>query len=268
MAHSSASQLMRMVLSYLALLLVTLCAIYPVSSMLITGSQPELHSATSFLPWLGQSSLVVLGVAITGVALSSSIGYALSRRRFLRRNSTITGALLAQLLPTALFLLPIFCVLFWLGLIDSYLALVIIYLVTVFPFCLWQMKSHYDMIPLALEEAAEIEGASPWQTFSRIVLPLALRALAITALFSFLLALNEYVIAADAVRDSRIFSGPPRMIGPSIGLHPATGLFVSIPAVLLFLVLSLLLLRPAFQTCARRGSNAQPTASEAVTLSS
>ncbi|CAN5585910.1 N/A [soil metagenome] len=253
MPRCSGSQLMRMVLSYLALLLFTLCAIYPISSLVAASPRPAPRSEALFLPWLGQSSLVALAVAITGVAISSAVGYTLSRSRFLRRRSTLTGALFTQLGPAVLFLLPILALLFWLGLIDSYLALSLIFFVTTLPFCAWQMKSYYDTIPLALEEAAEIEGASPGRIFSRIVLPLAVPALAMTALFSWLIAWNEYVIAAIAVRNADFFSGPPRvsMMGPSLEWYPAAGLLVSIPALLLFLLLSRVLVARSLGAASR-----------------
>lgn len=247
MSRSSVSQLMRMVLSYLALLLLALCVIYPISSLLAVRLRPAAPSPASFLPWLGHTSLVALAVAITGSALASAVGYALSRFRFLRRHASGTGAVFAQLGPAMLFLLPIVALLFWLELIDSYLALFVVYLVTALPFCAWQMKSYYDTVPLALEEAAQLEGATPWQSFSRIVLPLATRALAITALFSLLIAWNEYVIAAIAVRGRDLFSGPPRILmnEAALGFYPAAGLLVAIPALLLFLLLSRLLVARA-----------------------
>jgi arabinogalactan oligomer/maltooligosaccharide transport system permease protein len=76
------------------------------------------------------------------------------------------------------------------------------------PFCIWQLKGYYDTIPLALEESAGIDGCTRWQSFYLVVLPLAAPALVITALFSFMTAWNEYVVAALMLQDVEKFTLP------------------------------------------------------------
>ena len=194
---------------------------------------------TSSLRCLGESSFVALTVAITGLGLASAVGYTLSRSRFLHRSSTFGRALLAQLLPVVI-LLTVLCLgLVWLGLIASYLGLFIIYLVTTLPFCVWQMKRNYDAIPISFEEAAEIDGASMWQTFSRILLPLNMPALAITGLFSLFMAWNESVIGAILLGNSGISALP---VSPNKFLSPAScfasASLVATLGVLIFLLFS------------------------------
>ena len=172
MIRASASQLTRTVFTYLTLLLITLCGIYLLGALEVPMHSAAVQFDTSCLRCLGESSFVALTVAITGLGLASAAGYTLSRSRFLHRSSTFGGALLAQLLPAVILLTALCLGLVWLGLIASYLGLFIIYLVTTLPFCIWQMKRNYDAIPISFEEAAEIDGASVWQSFSRILLPL------------------------------------------------------------------------------------------------
>src|ERR1700759_346903 len=105
--RSPASQLMRSVFTYLALLLVTLCAIYPLSAFVTSTPRPHDGLNTFFPRWLGDTCLLALAVAASGLALASSIGYALSRARFLRRNSRLGGALLTQFLPWLLLIAPL-----------------------------------------------------------------------------------------------------------------------------------------------------------------
>ena len=239
--RSSASQLVRTTFIYLAFLLITICVIYPLGASPL-ANPPPASVAHSFLRWLGGSSLIALAVAITGVALASTIGYCLSRAQFLRRSSRLGGALLAQLLPAAIHLGVICIGLFWLGFVGSWLALLVIYLVTALPFCFWQMKRNYDSIPISLEEAAEVEGASAGKSFFSIVLPLAAPALAITFLFSLLAAWNEYLIGGIFLGERGTFAAPGRLdFAPQVMTLPAVSLLVSLPAVLLFLVLSRLL---------------------------
>jgi len=157
--------------------------------------------------------------------------------------SGLAGALLAQLLPVTILLLPILALLFWLGLLNTYGVLLIIYLLTALPFCIWQMKGAYSAIPLALEEAAAIDGATPWQFLSRILLPLALPALAITLIFSILFAWNEYVIGALLLRSPALFATPPAapIIRAPLGPELTTALLIAVPSLLVFLFLSHLL---------------------------
>ena len=240
MIHSSALQLTRTVFTYLTLLLITLCAIYSLSALAAPRHLPAMPLDTSSLRQLGESSLVALTVAITGLALASAAGYTLSRLGFLCRSSTLGRALLAQLLPAAILLTVLCFGLVWLGLIVSYFGLFVIYLVTTLPFCVWQMKRNYDTISLSFEEAAEIDGASAWQSFSRILLPLGTPALAVTGLFSLFAAWNESVIGAILLRNSGISALAVVPNGFQLPPAPcsAATLLVSIPAILVFLLLS------------------------------
>ena len=265
-ARPSLSRSARMALSYLALFVFTAFALYPISRIvtiaLRPGDQllsPSLalipHGATlanfrtlifdtPFLRWLGNSALIALTVTITGVALASTAGYALSRFRFLGRSTTLNGLLVTQMFPATMLLLPLYLILIKLALINSYLGVIIIYSATALPFCIWQLKSYYDTIPLSLEEAAGIDGCTRWQSFYLIVLPLSAPAIFITALFSFLTAWNEYVVAALVLQDVQIFTLPLGLkmfqsnMSTQWGLYAAGALLVSVPVVLLFLVLS------------------------------
>jgi arabinogalactan oligomer/maltooligosaccharide transport system permease protein len=237
--RSPASQLTRTVFTYLTLLLITLCAIHSLGALAVPRPSPTMELDASCLQRLGASSLVALTVAITGLALASAVGYTFSRFRFLRRSSTLGRALLAQLLPAAILLTALCLGLVRLGLIVSYLGLFIVYLATALPFCIWQMKRNYDAISFSFEEAAEIEGASTWQSFSRIMLPLGAPALAITGLFSLFVAWNESVIGAILLRNAGISALP--FVPDGFQFSPAlcsAALLVSIPAILVFLLIS------------------------------
>jgi arabinogalactan oligomer / maltooligosaccharide transport system permease protein len=264
--HTSASRLAGMVFAYGILAAFAFLAVYPISQIVTISLRPSdqllstslalipdgatldnyrvLLWETPFLRWLLNSLLVSLVVTVTGVALASTAGYALSRFRFAGRKSMMSGLLITQMFPATMLLLPLFVVLMQLNLLNSYLGLVVIYSATALPFCVWQMKGYYDTIPIALEEAARIDGCSPWQAFRRVILPLAAPALVITALFSFMTAWNEYVIANVVLQDLEMFTLPLglRMFQGSMttqwGLYAAGALIVSIPVVALFLILS------------------------------
>lgn len=204
----------------------------------------ELLFETGFLTWMGNSFFVSLVVTITGVALASTAGYALSRYRFRGKKSILSGLLITQMFPATMLLLPMYVMLINLQLLNTFLGIIVIYTATALPFCVWQMKGYYDTIPIALEEAAQIDGCSPWQAFYQVVFPLAAPALVITALFSFMTAWNEYVVANVVLQDSEMFTLPLGLklfqstLTTQWGLYAAGSLLVSIPVVALFLMLS------------------------------
>ncbi len=252
--------------SYMVLLVFALIAVYPVTRILTISLRPGdrllstslalfpddatlenyrvLLFETPFLRWLFNSILVSLVVTVTGVAFASTAGYALSRFKFAGKGAMLSGLLVTQMFPATMLLLPLYVVLINLQLLNSYLGIIIIYTATALPFCVWQMKGYYDTIPYALEEAARIDGCTPWQAFYKVIFPLAAPALVITALFSFMTAWNEYVVANVVLQDTNLFTLPLGLklfqgsLTTQWGLYAAGALLVSIPVVLLFLVLS------------------------------
>lgn len=204
----------------------------------------KLFTETDFLRWLFNSTFISFVVTITGVALASTAGYALSRFRFIGKKSAMLGLMVTQMFPATMLLLPMYVMLMKLGLLNSYLGIVIVYSSTALPFCVWQMKGYYDTIPFSLEEAARIDGCTRWQAFYKIILPLASPALVITALFSFMSAWSEYIVAAQILQEKNLFTLPIGLksfqsnLTTEWGLYAASSLVVSIPVVVLFIVLS------------------------------
>jgi len=251
---------------YTVLLLFVVIAVYPILQVLSISLRPEAtllssdlsiipHNATwdnyiellterPFLTWMWNSFYVTLVVVITGVVLASTAGYAFSRFRFPGRKSGLLSLLITQMFPATMLLLPLFIMMAKLGLINTYLALIVIYSSTALPFCIWQMKGYYDTIPVSLEEAARIDGLGRFGSFYRIVLPLAAPALVITALFSFMAAWTEYVVAAQIMYFEDMFTLPIGLkmfqanMSTEWGLYAAGALIVSIPVIVLFVVLS------------------------------
>lgn len=204
----------------------------------------SLFTDTDFLLWLRNSSIVSLAVTVCGVALASLSGYALSRFEFRGKQTAMISLLITQSFPATMLLLPFFILLAKLKLIDSYIGLFIIYSSTALPFCIWQMKSFFDTVPKELEDAAKIDGCGPFQTYFKIILPLSLPALAVTALFSFLGAWSEYCVAAVVIQDPQLYTLPLGLrtfqasLSTQWGLYAAGALIVSIPVVVIFLFLT------------------------------
>ncbi|HEX9658205.1 MAG TPA: sugar ABC transporter permease [Bacteroidota bacterium] len=204
----------------------------------------ELFTQRPFLTWMFNSLFVSLVVTFTGVVLASTTGYAFSRFRFVGKKAGMLGLLTTQMFPATMLLLPLYIMLIKLGLINTYFGVIIIYTATALPFTIWTMKGYYDTIPFSLEEAARIDGCNQFQAFYRVILPLATPALVITALFAFMTAWAEYLVARQILQDSGLWTLPLGLksfesnMTTEWGLYGAASLIVAIPVVILFLALS------------------------------
>ncbi len=203
----------------------------------------KLFTEQPFLTWLGNSLLVSLAVTVLGVSLATIGGYSLSRFRFAGRKGFLLSVLVTQMFPATMLMLPLYLMIAQLNLVNSFLGLLIFYTATALPFCLWQMKGFYDTIPTALEEAARIDGCSRWAAFRNVTLPLAIPGIVITALFSFMTAWSEYLVAAQVLQNADLFTLPLGLksfqatMSTQWGLYAAAALLVSLPAVLIFMFL-------------------------------
>ena len=252
--------------AYIVLVFFTVFAIYPILRVFAISLRPgdrllskslalipdnatfntyvQLFSEEPFLQWMLNSIIVSAAVTLVGVGLAATAGYAFSRYRFRGKDTALIGIITTQMFPVTMLLLPLFIMLIKLHAYDNYIGLIIAYSATALPFTVWQMKGYYDTIPYSLEEAASIDGCSQFGIFWRIVLPLAAPALVITALFSFMTAWSEYLVAAVLIQDKALFTLPLGLktfqssMEVSWGLYSAGAIIVSIPVVVLFLFLS------------------------------
>ncbi len=190
------------------------------------------------------NSLLVAGVtSAIGIGMSCTAAYAMSRFAFPGRDAGMRMFLITQMFPGVIMLIPLYILLDSLGLLDSLLGLSLVYATTAIPFCTWNLKGYFDTIPKDLEEAAIMDGASRWTIFTRIVLPLARPALAVTGLFSFMTAWNEFIMAATLMSDQRSFTLPVVLqgyvgdFGTEWGRFAAGAILVSIPVMALFFAL-------------------------------
>ena len=208
----------------------------------LLGARGE-HGELMFVRHAASSLVVALVTTALGVALSCTAAYALSRFRFPGRRAGLLAFLAVQMFPATLLLLPLYVVLDRLHLLNSLAGLVLVYATTAIPFCVWQLKSYFDSLPRELEEAARIDGASPWLTFRKIVLPLARPGIAVTALFSFMTAWNEFILASTFLTDESRYTLPvviQQAVGQyneDYGLFAAGAIVTSIPVMIAFYML-------------------------------
>jgi len=194
--------------------------------------------------WLKNSLIISIATCALGVVVSAGAAYSFSRFKFKGRKGGMMMFLVTQMFPAPMLLLPTYLLLTKLGLTNNFLGLLVPYTATAVPFAVWNLKGYFDTIPRSLEESAYIDGASHFRTFYTIVLPLAKPAIAVTALFAFMTAWSEYVIAKIIMSDPTKITLPLGLttmqgnFSVEWGVYSAAALVTTLPVLILFITLS------------------------------
>lgn len=150
--------------------------------------------------YLRNSLTAALVSTVFAVSIGTLAGYAFSRYSFRGKNSLFLGLMLSRAIPGIALGLPLFVLFARAGLLDSRYALIMAYIALNIPFTMWLMDGFFRDIPPDLGEAAEVDGATSWQVFFKVYLPLARPGLAASSIFAFLMAWNEYQLAVVLTR--------------------------------------------------------------------
>lgn len=200
----------------------------------------ELLSRGDFLTWARNSIFVAVITTVVGVFLASTCAYALSRFRFRGRSASLYIFLVAQMFPGVILLVGLYQIFNNLGLLDTPWALVLSYSTIAIPFCILMLKGFFDTIPYELEEAARVDGVGVFGSFWRIVVPLSIPGIAVTAFYSFITAWNEFLFARTFLTSREQLTLP---VGTATfvdsfnqpwALLSAASVLISIPVVIFF----------------------------------
>lgn len=188
------------------------------------------------MTWFGNSLMVTGATVLVSVAVGAPAGYVLSRAR----NSLVSGYALvifiAQSLPAIMLVVPLFILFAKLGLVDSLVGITVIYVGSTVSVAVWMFAAYFDSIPVSLEEAAWIDGCSVAGGFARVVLRNSLPGVLSTAIFSFLLAWNEYLIALVFLRSDGNYT---LALGLEASGHsPALAVVMMLPPLAIFVFLN------------------------------
>ncbi|REK75692.1 carbohydrate ABC transporter permease [Paenibacillus paeoniae] len=203
------------VVTAVLLLLVSVGCIFPFIWMFIislkTGTQTYDPSIWIFSPtfenyknifenrhaldYLKNSSIVVLLTTFISIFIGGLAAYGFARFEFKKKENRAFWVLSLRMLPPMASVIPIFVMASLLGILDTHFVLIICYMLFNIPFTIWMMRSFFEEIPVALEEAAFVDGASRFQVFMRIILPLATPGLIATSIFCIINSWNEFVFA-------------------------------------------------------------------------
>ena len=165
--------------------------------------KPTSEGGEGFVRFLLNSFF--LGISTVAVTLAVSIlgAYAVSRLEFFGRRTVHFLFLSVYLFPAILLAIPLFVAFSKLGLRGELPVLVIVYVAQTLPICVYMLRNYFETVPVSLEEAAEVDGASRMQVIRRVTLPLAVPAIAATGLFVFMIAWNEFLFALLFLQEER-----------------------------------------------------------------
>ncbi len=209
----------------------------------VTASRPSPGGTVwLFGRQLANSLVVSVATAAVGVIIAIPTAYALARFRFAGKERGVAALLATQMFPTVASAIPLYLILDALHLLNSRTGLVVCYASTSVPFAIFQLRAAFEAIPVDLEEAAMVDGATRFGAFLRVVLPAARPAIAVTSLFAFMSAYNEFILAATLLGREEMFTLPvvlQRYIGEYDAQwerFAAGALVVSLPVMALFYV--------------------------------
>ncbi|MFV0373026.1 carbohydrate ABC transporter permease [Microbacterium sp.] len=198
---------------------------------------------TSFLQNLVNSAIVVVAAVLFSLILAFFAAAALTRFRFRGRRSIMIGLLAAQMLPGAALLIPQYLIFNDLGLTGTYIGLIVVYVGGVLPFAIWTMRGFFIAIPVEIEEAAQMDGASTWRVLRSILFPLVLPGVIATSVFSFIHAWNDYIIAYTFMKNESMYTLTVWLAsfstvtkGTDFGAQMAASLLFSLPVVVFFII--------------------------------
>lgn len=196
------------------------------------------------LLWL-KNSLILAGATLV-ISLGTGIpaAYVFSRKRFPGRKAVLQTLILLYAFPSLLSMTALYKLLTPLELINTRTGLIIVYTGTMAVFALWNMKGYFDTIPLEIEEAARIDGATPLQLVRKIVLPLAKPTIAVTVMMVLIYVWNEYIFAINFMLGSDtytlaagLYSLQATEMSGSWPVFAAASISVSVPILIIFFLL-------------------------------
>jgi multiple sugar transport system permease protein len=264
------TKLQRTVVSWIVLAPLVVVVLFPFAVMAITAVKPptevlnptwwpseirwrnfaDMWVATGFGRAL-LNSLITSGIATVGAILVSiPAAYAMSRFRFAGRGLVRQFLLVSQMLSPIVLVVGLFRLMASLGLVESVPAVGLVYMAFNIAFTVWMLQSYFDTVPRDLEEAAWMEGASRLRTIVTVFLPLVTPAIAVTAIFTFINAWNEFVIALTLLRRQETYTLPIQVFSLVAGRYTvewhhvmAATLVATLPVAVLFAWLQRYLVR-------------------------
>ena len=186
------------------------------------------------------STIISLGATAIALILAIFASYGFARFNFRGKAAYQAFILVGQLLPTAAIIVPLFVTLRWFGLVNTYLGLILVYMILTLPLSVWMLTSYFKAIPVELEEAAIIDGASRLGVLFRITLPLSLPGIVAIIVYAFVTTWNEFIFALVLAQDASVKTLPIGIaeftteFNTDWGAVMAASLIMTLPIALMF----------------------------------
>ena len=251
-------------LIYLGAFLLTFYCIVPLIWMFLTALKPpqevityppiiipkeptlrnfsKLFEESLITTFLRNSLVTAFASTALSICLGTLAAYSLTRYTYPGRNKLATFILLGYMFPPIVLIIPFFVWFKTIGLTDNYLGLIITYVALGLPFATWLLWAFFQSIPVELEEAAWIDGATRAQAILHVILPLALPGVIATSIFTFIVAWNEYLFALILMNTDPMKTLPVGLADllnrpmTDWGVIMSAGVVITIPALLFFIV--------------------------------
>lgn len=256
-------RLLRLSLTWLIVVFVSILIIYPLvwtvgaslnpgNSLLSSSMIPEnlslehyqdlFNGKVNYVTWYWNSMKISFCTMVLTLIFVSFTAYSFSRFRFAGRSNGLMLFLLLQMIPQFSALIAIFVLAQMLGLVNSHLALILIYVGGMIPMNTYLMKGFLDAIPKDLDESARMDGAGNFRIFIEIIMPLSKPIIAVIALFSFTGPLGDFILSTTILRTPDQYTLPiglynlvAQKMGASYTTYAAGAVLIAIPVALLFL---------------------------------
>lgn len=206
--------------------------------LIFTGGASDL-----FVPALWHSIVVCVVATVISVILATFCAYAIARLSFPGKGVILTTALAVSFFPVIAMVTPLFNLWRQIGLFDTLLGLIIPYLALTLPLSIWILAAFFQQIPWEMEQAAQVDGATSWQAFRKVIAPLAAPGVFTTAIIAFFTAWNDFVFSSNLTSQNArtvpaalaYFTGASQFEQPT-GAICAAAVVVTIPVIILVLL--------------------------------
>lgn len=193
-----------------------------------------------FTTYLRNSLLVAGGTVLVSGMLALLAAVAVSRFRFRFRTAVLVMVLIVQMVPLEALVIPLFVQAKTLGMLDHLVGLVVVYVAFSLPFAIWTLRGFVSAVPMEIEEAAYVDGASWWRMFWAVLFPLVAPGLVATSVFSFITAWNEFIFAITFLNDQEKYTVAAGLrqfftqYGTNWGAVMAGSTLITVPVMLFF----------------------------------
>ena len=216
--------------------------------MLLTEN--DFSAIYPYIQWFINSLKLASITTLVSISITTMAAYAFSRFRFRQRRNMLRGILLIQVFPSLLVVVAVFLLIQQLGRVipainlDTHAGLILVYLGGAMGINIWLMKGYFDSIPREIDESAMVDGATHWQIFTRLLLPLMRPIIIVVAILSFIFVYNDFILARTLLKTTEQY---PLTVGLYIftsgqfsqqwGIFAAGALMGALPIVIIYLIL-------------------------------